>query len=87
MSQTECAPTAPGAGRTADTLDRALRVASAPTHTGRLLLERRRDGRDRSRGGERGHRSRRCTSRLPSRPESWDDLMSRTGDQIAVVGS
>ena len=40
MSHTESDPTGPGAGRTVDTLDRALRDASTPTRTRRWLLER-----------------------------------------------
>ena len=40
MSQTESDPTGVGAGRTVDTLDRALRDASTPTRTRRWLLER-----------------------------------------------
>ena len=40
MSHTESDPTGPGAGRTGDTLDRALRDASTPTRTRRWLLER-----------------------------------------------
>ncbi len=40
MSQTESDRTGPGAGRTVDTLDRALRDASTPTRTRRWLLER-----------------------------------------------
>jgi hypothetical protein len=40
MSHTESDPTGPGARRTVDTLDRALRDASTPTRTRRWLLER-----------------------------------------------
>jgi hypothetical protein len=40
MSQTESDLTGPDAGRTVDTLDRALRDASTPTRTRRWLLER-----------------------------------------------
>ena len=40
MSHTESDPTGPSAGRTVDTLDRALRDASTPTRTRRWLLER-----------------------------------------------
>jgi hypothetical protein len=40
MSHTDSDPTGPGAGRTVDTLDRALRDASTPTRTRRWLLER-----------------------------------------------
>jgi hypothetical protein len=40
MSHSESDPTGPGAGRTVDTLDRALRDASTPTRTRRWLLER-----------------------------------------------
>src|SRR5436305_7205219 len=40
MSHTESDPTGPGAGRTVDMLDRALRDASTPTRTRRWLLER-----------------------------------------------